>query len=221
MAGRKKSYSFEETTDNSLDARQRLLETGARLFAEQGFEAISTRQLAKEADVNIAMIAYYFGSKEELLKAIFAEKFPQMRSHLEQVQNQDISPWEKICLVIDLYIDRILSQSAMTKLIFREMSFSHRPQVKEFLLAGLERNWSILYQLINEGKEQGIFRESVNPRMVFFTFFSTIAQMVNSRSMAMHFLGIKNWDEVHTLEFQQMVKSYFKELFGAYLIQST
>ena len=219
MAGRKKSSSFEETTENSLDARQRLLETGAHLFAEQGFEAVSTRQLAKEAGVNIAMITYYFGSKEELLKAIFAEKFPQMRSQLEELQKQDISPWEKLCTAMDLYIDRILSRKAMTKLIYRELSFSHRPEVKAFLLAGIEQNWSILYQLITEGQNKGLFNKLVNPRMVFFTFFSTTAQIANSKSMAMQILNLKDPEEIYTEGFRSKVKVHFRDMLHPYLTQ--
>lgn len=218
MRGRKKAKAVEDQVEN-LDARQRLLETGSRLFAEQGFEAISTRQLAKEADVNIAMIAYYFGSKEELLKAIFAEKFPQMRSHLESILHQDISPWEKMCAAMDKYIDRILSHNAMTKLIYRELSYSHRPEVKAFLLDGIEKNWSILYQLIADGQQQGVFNKSLSPRMVFFTFFSTTAQIVNSRSMAMQILDLKDPEDVYTEEFRSRIKAYFRGLFHPYLTQ--
>jgi len=218
MRGRKKAKVVEDQVEN-LDARQRLLETGARLFAEQGFEAVSTRQLAKEADVNIAMIAYYFGSKEELLKAIFAEKFPQMRSHLESLLHQDISPWEKMCAAMDKYIDRMLSHNAMTKLIYRELSYSHRPEVKAFLLDGIEKNWSILYQLIIDGQEQGVFNKALSPRMVFFTFFSTTAQIVNSRSMAMQILDLKDPEEVYTEEFRVKLKAYFRGLFYPYLTQ--
>lgn len=219
MRGRKKAKIVEDQAEN-MDARQRLLETGARLFAEQGFEAVSTRQLAKEAEVNIAMIAYYFGSKEELLKAIFAEKFPQMRSQLESLQQQNISPWEKLCMAMDMYIDRILSHKAMTKLIYRELSFSQRPEVKAFLLEGMEKNWSILYQLVTEGQEKGVFNKSVNPRMVFFTFFSTTAQIANSKSMATQILDLKDPEVVYTEEFRSRIKNYFRDLFKPYLVQN-
>ena len=37
-----------------------------KLFAEKGFDGTSTREIAKNAEVNISMISYYFGSKEKL-----------------------------------------------------------------------------------------------------------------------------------------------------------
>lgn len=55
----------------SDDARQRLLHTALRLFAEHGFANTSTRELAEAAHVNVAAISYYFGDKAGLYRAVF------------------------------------------------------------------------------------------------------------------------------------------------------
>jgi AcrR family transcriptional regulator len=49
-----------------LDNRTRLLQAATDAFAEQGFEGTSLRTIADSADVSFQLIAYYFGSKEEL-----------------------------------------------------------------------------------------------------------------------------------------------------------
>jgi len=54
--------------------RQTLILAGLRLFGRQGFSATSVRQLASEADANIAAIAYHFGGKDGL-RAACAEEF--------------------------------------------------------------------------------------------------------------------------------------------------
>ena len=56
------------------DARGRLLAAGLRLFAERGFKATSVRELAREADVNVAAISYHFGDKAALYREIFSAK---------------------------------------------------------------------------------------------------------------------------------------------------
>lgn len=53
------------------DARDRLLHAGLRLFAQQGFNKTSTRELAEAAAVNVASISYYFGDKAGLYRAVF------------------------------------------------------------------------------------------------------------------------------------------------------
>ncbi len=55
------------------DTRQRLLQAGLRLFAQQGFAKTSTRELAETAAVNIAAISYHFGDKAGLYRAVFFE----------------------------------------------------------------------------------------------------------------------------------------------------
>ncbi|HVV02272.1 MAG TPA: TetR/AcrR family transcriptional regulator, partial [Verrucomicrobiae bacterium] len=51
--------------------RSRILDVAEELFAEQGFNRVSIRDITKRAGVNLAAINYHFGSKEDLIAAIF------------------------------------------------------------------------------------------------------------------------------------------------------
>src|SRR3954454_15727685 len=51
--------------------RERILRTAERLFAERGFGGVSVRELAAEAQVNIASIGYHFDNKEGLLSEVY------------------------------------------------------------------------------------------------------------------------------------------------------
>ena len=51
------------------NAANHLIEIASELFAKNGYESVSVRQIAKAADLNIASISYYFGSKDELYYA--------------------------------------------------------------------------------------------------------------------------------------------------------
>jgi AcrR family transcriptional regulator len=53
------------------DSRARLMKAAERLFADKGVGAVSIRDIAAAAGVNSALIAYYFGSKEELFVAVY------------------------------------------------------------------------------------------------------------------------------------------------------
>ena len=50
--------------------RERILDTAERLFAERGISGTSLRALTRAAEVNLASVHYYFGSKEALLDAV-------------------------------------------------------------------------------------------------------------------------------------------------------
>ncbi|MBI1215013.1 MAG: DUF1956 domain-containing protein [Alphaproteobacteria bacterium] len=64
------------------NAKDSLLAAGVRVFALYGYEGASTRQLAKEAGVNISAIAYYFSGKEGLYNAVIAHITAEMRDIL-------------------------------------------------------------------------------------------------------------------------------------------
>ena len=58
-------------TDHT-ETHSRLLESAVKLFAENGFNGVSVRELCAAADANVAAIQYHFGGKEGLYQAIFA-----------------------------------------------------------------------------------------------------------------------------------------------------
>jgi len=58
--------SDETLPDNTIQPRQRLLETALVEFADNGFDATSVRDICKKAGMNIASVNYYFRDKEAL-----------------------------------------------------------------------------------------------------------------------------------------------------------
>src|SRR4051812_37545337 len=63
----------QESSKDDASARERLLTVATKLFAENGLDGTSTRDIAKAADLNISLISYYFGGKEGLYKTVIAE----------------------------------------------------------------------------------------------------------------------------------------------------
>ena len=74
MAQVDKSIDKEVAEAPTLSVRERLIATGERLFAEHGWNGVSIRTIAAEADVSLAALNYHFGLKENLLAEIFAAR---------------------------------------------------------------------------------------------------------------------------------------------------
>jgi AcrR family transcriptional regulator len=78
--------ALDQKTEPRADTKDRILDAAERLFAEQGFEAASLRQITSEAGVNLAAINYHFQSKEQLLQAVVMRKArPVNRRRLEML----------------------------------------------------------------------------------------------------------------------------------------
>src|SRR5665213_175 len=70
------------TQTRGEDTRRRILETALEIFATEGYEGASTRQLAERADVNLPAIQYYFGSKEGLFRAVLESIIEHTERHM-------------------------------------------------------------------------------------------------------------------------------------------
>jgi AcrR family transcriptional regulator len=73
------------------ESRKRLMMVALKLFAAHGFEATSTRLIAKEANVNISAIAYYFGDKAGLYRAVFTETLGSPKDDIALFEGAELS----------------------------------------------------------------------------------------------------------------------------------
>ena len=55
-------------------ARKAILETAADLFARDGFESVSLRKINTEAGYSVAALHYHFGTREALIRELFAQR---------------------------------------------------------------------------------------------------------------------------------------------------
>ncbi|SHJ28174.1 transcriptional regulator, TetR family [Malonomonas rubra DSM 5091] len=69
------------------DTKTRILDAAEQLFARDGYHSTSMRSLTELAQVNLAAVNYHFGSKEGLIKAVFARRLnPLNRIRQEQIE---------------------------------------------------------------------------------------------------------------------------------------
>ncbi len=127
------------------DTKQRILDSAERLFAEQGFAATSLRSVINAAEVNLAAVHYHFGSKEGLIRAVFARRLdPMNRERLrlldaaEAAAGGEAPPIEEILQsfigpVLDLARTRVNGHSLMGAL-FGRVHTEPGLHVKEMLI---------------------------------------------------------------------------------------
>jgi AcrR family transcriptional regulator len=138
------------------DKKTSILQAAEKLFAAQGFEGTSTRQIAKEAGANMSMINYYFGSKEGVFTEIMSDRIKGFNVQLAMIEEQEIDQAEKLKVVIDQYTRRILMNIDFHKMMHRELSLSQRPEIYCQLKEAIERNLTIIERIVNVGIEKGV-----------------------------------------------------------------
>ncbi|RZK65201.1 MAG: TetR/AcrR family transcriptional regulator [Pedobacter sp.] len=159
------------------DKRSSILEAAEKLFSELGYEGASTRQIAKEAGANMAMINYYFGSKEGVFMEIMTQRITDFKHQLNEIKEMQVSIMEKLLLVIERYATRILCNITFHKMMQRELSLPQRPEMFITIKNAMMENMLVLENIITEGIEDGTFRK-VDVRMLIATVMGTISNVV-------------------------------------------
>jgi hypothetical protein len=92
-------------TKEELGTKDKIMEIAHNLFAKKGFEAVSVRDISKEADVNISAISYHFENKLGLYKNVIEHRMKTMVGGLEQIvtDNPNISSVDYIGKMFDYY----------------------------------------------------------------------------------------------------------------------
>jgi TetR/AcrR family transcriptional regulator len=106
-----------------MSTEEKIRRTALLLFLERGFERTSIREIARKAKINIALMNYYFRSKENLFDSIFSGLLGKYTPILNGILNSPLPLEEKIKMYVEEYID-ILQENP--KLTYFVLSVLHR-----------------------------------------------------------------------------------------------
>lgn len=92
---------------NNENSKEKILNAATKLFAQKGFDGVSIREICKEAGINICMISYYFGGKNELYQSIINNLQERAIAYAKTFLDFDKNPGtmsreEKIDLLLEI-----------------------------------------------------------------------------------------------------------------------
>lgn len=132
------------------DTRRRILETALEIFATEGYEGASTRQLAERAGVNLPAIQYYFGSKEGLFRAVIESIIEHTEAHMAplavRVKGALSDPGtsrekllELLCEMLKAFVSLVLggTQVESRRLLFARSEVEDAPGLEQLHESGM------------------------------------------------------------------------------------
>ncbi len=202
-----------------LDKREQILEVAEELFAEYGFEGTSVRELAKKANVNVAMVSYYFGSKEQLIKALIQLRAGTFKQTLEALNNDGHSPVEKLNLLVDFYVERVFTHHRFHRVINREISLHQRSSFNKTISDILLKNFEEIKKLILDGQKKKVFR-NVDVELTIASLIGTISKVVQSSYFSCRIINIDpDKNSIFEEEHKKRVKKHLKDMMQAHLLR--
>jgi AcrR family transcriptional regulator len=119
------------TAKLDTSTEEKIKEAARKVFHQKGYAATRTRDIAEEAEINLALLNYYFRSKEKLFNIIMIETLTGfVRNMTTVLNNEETTLGQKVELIASNYIDLIIKE----------------PEVPTFIVSEIRNNPNMLLQ---------------------------------------------------------------------------
>jgi AcrR family transcriptional regulator len=116
MPSKKAKQLLDNNTEEKIKIAARVV------FHKKGFAATRTRDIADVANINLALVNYYFRSKEKLFQLVMIETLVKFYQGMNTVFNDETSTLEKkVLLIADKYIDLLIEEPEIPIFIMSEI----------------------------------------------------------------------------------------------------
>lgn len=157
--------------DDQRDVRAQLLAAARDLFTRFGFDAVSTRQLAAEAETTPAMIHYYFGDKHGLYRALLEEVIPPVLDSLED-RARRAGSLLTIADFMHAYLAMFEANPWLPPLVFRELQEGGEAFRRHYVARFAGRVREMLGGVMAQERQTVHMPADVEPEMVMIAVMS-------------------------------------------------
>ena len=169
-SARKRRTRGRPRAESSEDIREKLLSAARELFLRYGYRAVSSRQIAGAAGVNVAMIRYYFGGKPGLYREICNTLIQPIRAGIDAM-NHGLVTVELGTLVGALM--RVWAANPwLPGLLIREVLMPDGPLRAMFIKEFPERLAPLVANIVRQEVERGHLRPGLDPKLVVLSMIS-------------------------------------------------
>ncbi|MCM3759633.1 forespore capture DNA-binding protein RefZ [Alkalihalobacillus oceani] len=162
--------------------KEKMVDAAIRLFYTQGYDGTSVRDIASSANVNIALVSYYFGGKKALYEKILIQFLEGYLQTMHQaIRQQANSVQDSLLTVIRELLLYQATNHYTARMVHREMTLDS-VLVREIMTTYLRKEKHDYEQIIKLGMKTGEFqRQSVDYVII------QIRTMVNMPYLTPHY----------------------------------
>ena len=196
-------------------AEDKIKEAAIKVFLEKGFDGTTTRDIAKEAGVNSALMNYYFRSKEKLFSSVFEEMLQLFFDGIIEIFNKPIPLKEKISDIIDHDFQMYKSNPDLSNFIIHEL---HRNPDRFFSAVSFDKILchSIFAQQLNESIKAEVIRK-IDIQHILLLMKSNVQFIFQGKVMT---CKLWNMNDAEFDVFAEKHKVIIKEMIIQYLFSS-
>jgi TetR/AcrR family transcriptional regulator, fatty acid metabolism regulator protein len=163
-------------TRRSARTRERIIEAATDVFARRGVHGTRVADIAERAGIAYGLVYHHFRNKEEILSAIFAERWAQYVAYLEELGRTPAPFRERMRRLIHFWVEAYRQDNDLMTVMINEITRSY-----EFLeshdITAVLLAFDPIERIIAEGRENGEVRADVDAKLATYAVLG-VAEMV-------------------------------------------
>lgn len=140
-----------------------ILDVAEKLIAKKGFEGTSVRDISTEAKINVAMISYYFGSKEKMMSYLYRYRVQKTRESFAEFAEiiKEGKPEMQMKELIKFVVNQLFKYNYFHGFVTQELR--HTEHLKDDLLEFYTTFTNKIDEVIKKGVSSGVFTNAPKP----------------------------------------------------------
>lgn len=162
-------------TDQLPEAQLAILDAAEALFATQGFAATTIKAIGQKADLNPALLYYYYSDKSALYHAVIDRRIGAFARGMQGRLTPELPPLDAIATIVRGQVALFTEAPLFPRLVARELAdhaAAHATEAVQNNLVGLFQRVS---GVIAAGQKDGSIRADLDPK---FSAISLISQVI-------------------------------------------
>lgn len=151
--------------------RERILEVAEASLGECGYHGTRLHRIAERVGIQKASLFHYFPSKEQLYRAVLDEGFGETEQTIRRVIDSDLTPLEKVRMLISSYVEMVAAHPERTKILLRQ-SLGDAPA--GYQAANAERLLQAVSGFIADAQRAAIFA-AIDPLALVLSVVAMVA----------------------------------------------
>lgn len=156
-----------------MNTQEKIIDSATGLFLEKGYDRTSVREIASKAKINVALMNYYFRSKEMLFETIINLLIGKTSGVLKEILNSDLTLDEKLKQYTSKYIDMLINNPLLVSFVLAVLNHNPEKLLNLKVTDNLYNSDKFKKQLIDEYKKGNIIK--TDPEQLYLNMLSMIA----------------------------------------------
>jgi len=182
-----------------------ILDIAEELIARKGYEGTSVRDICSKANINVAMISYYFGSKEKMMSYLYQYRVLKTRENFSEFADtiKDGKPEMQLREIIKYIVSQLFKYNYFHGFVTQELR--HTENLKDELLDFYQLFVKKLDDVIKKGVASGVFTFTPKPEDILTMIIGSTLFVIRNKNFYELYVPSKN-EEAYTKEAEKKVR---------------